>query len=71
MSQSDEGDWEIIYSTDQEYKIMIISEILKENGITSYDINKKDSNYLFGVFELYVRGIDVIKAKLLIEKSEI
>jgi len=71
MSQSDEGDWEIIYSTDQEYKIMIISEILKVNGITSYDINKKDSNYLFGVFELYVRGIDVMKTKLLIEKSEI
>ena len=71
MNETIDGDWEIVYSTDKEYKIMIIKEILSENNITSYEINKKDSSYLFGVFELYVRGVNVIKANLLIEKSEV
>ncbi len=71
MNETNDGDWEIVYSTDKEYKIIIIKEILSENNITSYEINKKDSSYLFGVFELYVRGVNVIKANLLIEKSEV
>jgi len=71
MNESEDGDWVKIYSTEYEYKILIIREILSDNSIKSYEINKKDSSYLFGYCELYVRGTDVIKAKLLIEKSEV
>ena len=71
MNSLEEGDWEVVYSTDHEYKILIVRNILEENNIKSYEINKKDSNYLFGLTELYVRGVNVMKAKLLIEKSEV
>jgi len=71
MSQKGNDNWEVVFSTDQEYKIMIAKGILSENGITSYEINKRDSNYLFGLFELNVKGSDVMRAKLIIEKSEL
>lgn len=71
MNQSKDDNWEVVYSSDQEYKILIIQEILSENGIVSIKLNKRDSNYLFGYFELNVKGKDVMRAKLLIEKSEL
>ena len=71
MSQKENDNWEVVFSTDQEYKLLIAKEILKENGIVSYEINKRDSSYLFGLFELNVKGLDVMKAKLIIEKSEL
>lgn len=71
MSQNENENWEVVFSTDKEYKILIAKEILKENGITSYEMNKRDSSYLFGLFELNVKGSDVMRAKLIIEKSEL
>ncbi len=65
----DKGDWELVYTSAEEYKILIVKELLEEENIKSYEINKRDSSYLFGTFELYVLGADVIRAKLIIQKS--
>lgn len=60
----------IVYTTNRLYQAEILKNILAENGIHSFIINKQDSNYLFGDIEIYVNQDDVIKAKLLVEKFE-
>lgn len=64
-------EWELVFRSNQEYKIVIITELLAEAEIISRYINKKDSNYLMGYYELYVNPQDVIKAKHIIEKTEL
>ncbi|MBN2745983.1 MAG: hypothetical protein JXR34_04590 [Bacteroidales bacterium] len=63
--------WELVYTADQEYKIVIITDLLAEAEIVSHFINKKDHYYNFGNIELYVRPDDVLKAKLIIEKAKL
>ena len=48
------------------YKVEITKAILKEFDIESVIVNKKDSAYLFGEFELYVNAADVLQAKQII-----
>ena len=71
MNINENNSWQEVYSTEQEYKIEILKAILNESYIKSYSINKKDSQYLFGLFELYVQGDEVMRAKLIIEKSDL
>lgn len=65
----DISNWQSVYSTDQEYKAMIIINLLEENGIESHSVNKKDSNYLIGQIEIYVKIEDSEIAKSLLENS--
>jgi len=55
--------WVKIFSTSESYKAEILKGLLLENNIEAVIINKKDSAYLFGELELYVRVDDVLKAK--------
>jgi hypothetical protein len=71
MAQEKKVGWVMVYSTNEEYKIVILKGLLEEAGIKAYEIDKRDSNYLLGNTELYVRGDDVIRTKLIIEKSEL
>lgn len=64
-------DWKNIYSSHFEHKIGIVKAVLKEHGIESVIVNKKDSFYLFGELELYVSQDDVLKAKNIIIKNEL
>ena len=63
--------WTLIYSSSQIYKAEIIRGFLEENDILSVIINKKDSAYLFGEAELYVKVDDAFRAKQLILKQNI
>jgi len=63
-----EKDWVSIYSTDKLHKAGILIGMLSDNNIKAIEINKKDSSYLFGEVEIYVKSSDVIRAKYLIEK---
>lgn len=63
--------WTLIYSSSQIYKAEILKGFLEENDILSVVINKKDSAYLFGEAELYVKVDDAFKAKQLILKQNI
>lgn len=58
--------WQKIYSNTYMYKVEITKAILKEFDIESVIVNKKDSAYLFGEFELYVNAADVLQAKQII-----
>ncbi len=64
-------DWKRIYSTQFEHKAGIVKAVLKDNGINSVIVNKKDSVYLFGELEVYVSQDDVLKAKNIITKEDL
>lgn len=50
-----EKDWTLIYSTNLEYQAELAREVLEENNIEVFIINKKDSFYVtIGDIELYV-----------------
>ena len=61
--------WQKIYSNTQEHKVDIVQAVLKDSGINSVIMNKKDSAYLFGELELYVQSDDVMKARQIINKE--
>jgi len=59
-------EWKIVYTTTKLYDAEMIKEILKDKFEVVL-INKKDSSYLFGSIELYVRYENVKEAKLVIQ----
>jgi len=59
-------DWVLIFETDKDFKAELIKGMLKEHDIEVFVMNKQDSLYLIGNFELYVMRDDVMRAKTLI-----
>ena len=55
-----------IFASDKSFRIEIIKQLLADNEIKAFSINKRDSTYLFGEIELWVYRDDVIRAKRLI-----
>ena len=63
--------WVKIFTSDQPVQIEVAKAALSENNIESVDISKKDSVYMFGDIELYVRLIDEIMAKIIIKQLDL
>ncbi len=61
----------LVFTTNKEYQLSIITALLDENGISYHTIDKQDSMYKIGSFELYVDQKDVEKAKEIIDKSDL
>lgn len=59
-----------IYSTGQAYVAELVRQMLGENNIQSFIVNKQDSAYKFGELELFVHRDHVIRAKMLIREFE-
>jgi len=67
-----EKGWERIYTSDKMHLVEIVKAVLSENGIVSFEVNKKDSTYItIGDIELYVKNKDVVLSKFLIEKNNL
>ncbi len=64
-------DWIKIYSSVYIHKVEIMQALLKEEGIESVILNKRDSAYLFGEIELYVDVENVLKSKQIILNNEL
>ena len=60
----------IVYTTNKMYEAEIVRQILSDNEIDSFLINKMDSAYQFGDIEVLVLGDHVMRAKLLIQEFE-
>ena len=54
--------WNKVFFSDQLYKVEIVKGVLEENGISSVIVNKKDSAYQLGVYEVQVYSEEVIRA---------
>ncbi|HNW70709.1 MAG TPA: DUF2007 domain-containing protein [Bacteroidales bacterium] len=59
-------DWVLIFETNKDFEAELIKGMLKEHDIEVFVMNKQDSLYLIGNFELYVTRDDVMRAKTLI-----
>lgn len=66
-----QSDWVKVYSTDQMYKALLMKEMLNDESIRAFIINKRDSLYAFGDVELYVKPSDAVKSIHIIKKLEI
>ena len=67
-----EKGWVNVFSTDQRHLAEIAKELLSENQIESVLVDKRDSTYItVGEIELYVRDLNVMKAKFILEKNSL
>ncbi len=58
-----EKNWVCIYNTSTLYIAEMAKDLLHEEEIDAVIINKKDSNYQFGLMEIYVERDNAVKAK--------
>ncbi len=65
-----EQNWVCIYSTDKIHLAQIAKGVLKEYDIESVIVNKKDSNYLFGIIEVYVNRNNALQSKYILRNIE-
>jgi hypothetical protein len=64
------NDWKRIYSTKIAFRADLVMSVLEDREMNPILINKKDSNYHFGFYEVYVAPDFVIPAIKII-KDEI
>ena len=66
-----EKDWVQVYSTDKMFQAEILKQVLSDHEIEAVIINKMDSSYKsFGEIEIYVKNVNVIKAKMLAKQFD-
>ena len=68
MKQDD--NWVLVYTLTDEVRSDLILHTLKNGGIDAVKMNKKDSNYMIGDIEIYVKLEDLCNAKVLIKEFE-
>ena len=54
--------WQKIYSTEMPYRAEIVKLALERQDFNPVLLNKKDSSYLFGNYEVYVAPRHVLNA---------
>jgi hypothetical protein len=63
------NDWVCIYSSQKLQDAEMIKGLLTHNEINNVVVNKQDSAYMFGEFEVYVSRDDAVKAKYVIDNN--
>lgn len=63
--------WISVYSTTKLYQAELIKEVLFDNRIIAFIMNKQDSTYLFGDIEICVKPDDVIRAKHILNNLQL
>lgn len=62
----------VLRTFDESYEVVVAQAKLREHGIESWIMNKKDSAYIpIGYFELYVTRDEITLARDILEKSGI
>lgn len=61
------SNWQTVYKTDQLYKAEIVKDCLQNSSLHPIIVDKKDSAYLIGYYEIRVLNDNVLKALKLIE----
>lgn len=67
-----EQEWVVVFSSTQMVVIEAAKLLLEENGIDSFQVNKKDSTYIvFGDIELFVHAEEKDKALLILTENDL
>lgn len=61
--------WQIVYKSENGPRAEIVKSILEDKELNPVLINKKDSNYHFGLYEVYVSPDNVIRALKIIQND--
>lgn len=62
-------DWQKVYHDNHQYRAEIVKAILEDHEMNPVLLNKKDSAYQFGYFEVHVAPEHVIKALKIINEE--
>ncbi|TAL60251.1 MAG: hypothetical protein EPN85_07640 [Bacteroidetes bacterium] len=62
-------DWVCIYTSQKLQEAEMMKGLLSFNEINNVVVNKQDSAYMFGEFEIYVNRDDVVKAKFVLKTN--
>jgi len=60
-----------IYTSNLSHQIEIAKAILLDSEIESFAVDKKDSMYIFGDIELYVKPADELQARLILTQNNL
>jgi len=66
-----EQEFTCVYTCTQQYEAFLIEGLLRDNGIEATVMNKRDSSYLIGYAEVYVKAEDKEKALEIINNREL
>ena len=61
--------WQTVFKTSQSYQAEIVKGVLSESGIQSVIVNKQDSVYHFGYYEVNVEQDQVLRALQIVEND--
>ena len=61
--------WKTVFKTEQQYQAEIVKDVLEEHGLHPVIINKKDSSYHFGYFEVHISEDQVLEAMQIIRND--
>ena len=65
-------EWIKIYTATEPHKVQIVKAVLEDNQVQAFEVNKKDSSYIFiGEVDLYVHRDDAVLAAFLIKTNEL
>ena len=64
-------DWEKVYITAHQHQAEIVLAVLEDHGIEAHLIDKRDSSYLFGDIEIYVRPANIEEARKIITENNL
>ncbi len=71
MVQND-PDWVMVYTSTLPHKVNIVKAVLEDNQIKSFEVNRKDSAYIFiGEIDLFVHRNDEVLSQFLIKTHEL
>lgn len=56
------SNWQKVYSDKMEYRAEIVKAVLEDRGIQPVLVNKKDTAYQLGYFEVHVAPDSVLQA---------
>ena len=59
--------WQKVFSSSDSVRAEIVTDVLSKSKLKPVMINKKDSSYLLGVYEVHVLSEKVIQALRVIE----
>lgn len=69
LNNDHDDPWELLYSSDKEYRIEILRGLLEEEEIMCVVMNKQDSSYItIGEIEILVRRSDFLRANQIVNK---
>jgi hypothetical protein len=70
-STPEKEDFRLLFASNRPLEIEAASAALQDEDIHSFQINKRDTSYIFGEIELYVLQSDLDKAKSILQAHDL